>query len=266
MSGGNNEKKFDFFDLQIKYLDGQNSANVDFQHIHNECELYINMSGDVSFMVENTIYAISAGDAIITKPYENHHCILNTNANHRHFWLLFKCSKDDSFFDLFFNRKSGECNLLKFDPQSIGRIQRLCRSLLQAENGCTQTAFDFLSLIDCLKTGTVIRRGNACSDTEIMVAAEYINKNPEKNISVSDMAKKACMSISTFERHFKAEIGISPREYLTNKRLSLACMKLDSGLSVQEVCDSCGFSDCSHFIVLFKKKFGVTPYKYKMGK
>ena len=57
------------FEFNIKYTD----LSLDFYeassigHTHNECEIYINVSGDVSFMVENNIYPISSGDIIITR-------------------------------------------------------------------------------------------------------------------------------------------------------------------------------------------------------
>ncbi|MBP3591363.1 MAG: AraC family transcriptional regulator [Clostridia bacterium] len=44
-------------------------------------------------------------------------------------------------------------------------------------------------------------------------------------------------------------------------RYVLELLKKDA--SVTEACTAAGFSDCSHFIVLFKKKFGETPLKYK---
>ena len=47
------------------------------------------------------------------------------------------------------------------------------------------------------------------------------------------------------------------------KKLSLAEKLLRADLSVTEVCFRAGFSDCSRFILCFKKKFGKTPLKYK---
>ena len=44
-------------------------------HIHDLCEIYVNLSGNVSFVVERNLYKILPGDIIITKPYEYHHCV-----------------------------------------------------------------------------------------------------------------------------------------------------------------------------------------------
>ena len=74
-------------DFSISYLkiDATSPLNHNESHIHKECEVYINLSGDVSFEVENRIYPISRGSVIITRPYEYHHCIYRSNALHEYF-------------------------------------------------------------------------------------------------------------------------------------------------------------------------------------
>lgn len=78
------------FDFNIKYLEMQpgESPPVD-QHIHSECEIYFNLSGDVSFMAGDNVYPVSRGSLIITRPYEYHHCIYHSDAVHRYYRALF---------------------------------------------------------------------------------------------------------------------------------------------------------------------------------
>ena len=92
-----NVEKFDEikeFDFSISYLEyyKDNVNNINVSHFHEECEVYINLSGDVDFMVEDKIYPINAGDIIITRPFEYHHCIYRSNKLHKHFWILFSSS------------------------------------------------------------------------------------------------------------------------------------------------------------------------------
>ena len=58
------------FDMMVTYTDMSGTApRTDPEsHIHNECEIYINISGDASFIVENRIYPVLPGSIIITKP------------------------------------------------------------------------------------------------------------------------------------------------------------------------------------------------------
>ena len=73
-------------DFSVSYVDLESSFNINENesHIHEECEIYLNLSGDVSFEVENKIYPISRGSVIITRPYEYHHCIYHSDACHKH--------------------------------------------------------------------------------------------------------------------------------------------------------------------------------------
>ena len=81
--------------------------------------------------------------------------------------------------------------------------------------------------------------------------------------SVGDVLASHFVSSATLTRWFRKYLHTSPREYLESVRLSNAAVLLLKGHSVTDACMRSGFSDCSHFIVLFKKKFGETPLKYK---
>ncbi|MBR5379666.1 MAG: helix-turn-helix transcriptional regulator, partial [Clostridia bacterium] len=66
-------------------------------------------------------------------------------------------------------------------------------------------------------------------------------------------------------RQFTDQIGISPRQYLTNKRLSMARKDLCStSLSIQEIAINNGFGDVNYFIQVYKKTYGTTPKKYQL--
>jgi AraC-like DNA-binding protein len=56
---------------------------------------------------------------------------------------------------------------------------------------------------------------------------------------------------------------MSPHTFLEEKKLAYAKQLLMGGASVTDACFGAGFSDNSHFISVFKRKFGETPYKYK---
>ena len=95
------------FQLSVKYIDYVPEKPEDYpvSHVHSQCEVYINLSGDVSFVVENSIYPISPGSVIITRPFEYHHCIYHKNVEHKHFWILFSSDGNEPLLDLFYNRQ-----------------------------------------------------------------------------------------------------------------------------------------------------------------
>ncbi|UPK68090.1 AraC family transcriptional regulator [Chitinophaga filiformis] len=68
------------------------------------------------------------------------------------------------------------------------------------------------------------------------------------------------MSLSTFKRWFKKNVGCSPGQWMIEKRLQQAKYLLQhKGLSVKEACYRSGFEDVSYFIRRYKQAFGHTP-------
>ena len=61
-------------------------------HIHDFYEIYLNISGDVSFLHNKNVYRIEPGDIIISKPGEFHYCIYNSAAYHDHCCMWFSAN------------------------------------------------------------------------------------------------------------------------------------------------------------------------------
>ena len=83
-------------------------------------------------------------------------------------------------------------------------------------------------------------------------------------ISAADIAKAAGYSPNYLSRRFREAAGIGVHEYLMFIRLQRAALELVStDDSVTEIALRCGFSDGNYFKDAFKKKYGVTPSKYR---
>lgn len=78
---------------------------------------------------------------------------------------------------------------------------------------------------------------------------------------VNELCEKFFISRSSLYRAFRNELDINPSKYIENRRLSNAKKLLEQGESVQTASEKSGFPDYSHFISLFKKRFGITPKK-----
>ncbi len=257
---------FEKMNFQIKYYESTRDAIIEGcdQHIHSECEIYVNLSGDVSFMVEDTIYPISKGSVIITRPYEYHHCIYNSGAAHGHYWILFSSSGNEHLLDLFFKRKIGTGNLILFDESDREQLLELCESMCCDTNESHVSKMaDFFNLISLLERGKNPILNNNGSKRELKNVLNYINTNYINSITIKEIAMTNNMSVNTLERKFLKALKMTPSAYIKQKRLANAVRLLSEGESVTNACINSGFSDCSAFITLFKKQYGMTPLKYK---
>lgn len=91
----------------------------------------------------------------------------------------------------------------------------------------------------------------------------YIDTNFDQEINLDVLTRLRFTSKYHLIRVFKKYYGITPRQYLINKRIEIAKKKLKSGKSVSDTCYSIGFDSISSFSNLFRAKTGITPSVYK---
>lgn len=256
------------FTYQIHYIETNafSTENVFHSHIHSECEIYLNLSGNVSFMVENSIYPIQPGSIIISRPNEFHHCIYNSdNELHRHYWILFSAQGNEFFLNQFFSRLSGHQNLINLNSVQLKQAVSICTSLMQENLSIQERYYYFFSFLNLLQQNISdsVYPDSPQMPKDLLFSLNYIHTHLSESFTIQDIARLAHVSQNTLERHFSAIIQMSPSEYVRHRRLIHAQRLLTEGHTVQETCSLCGFSDYSHFIAQFRQHFGITPLQYK---
>lgn len=251
------------FDFDIKYNEGDKLVQNP-SHIHNQCEIYLNLSGNVSFEVENNIYPITRGSVIITKPYEYHHCIYHSNELHKHYWILFSSEGNEHLLRLFFNRDTGNKNLIQLNGEELEKFIALLESMLSDKNEI-DNRINFLSAIKILQNSKGQQKENYVEHIkkDVLTALNYMDEHISEEITVEQLAKNSFVSVNTLERHFKNDLQSTPLAVLRKKRLIYSAQLLRDDWSITEVCERSGFNDYSNFIQLFRKQFGKTPLQYQ---
>ena len=96
---------------------------------------------------------------------------------------------------------------------------------------------------------------------------EYVNAHLSKNFLLSDLASESYMSVSKFKYVFKAVTGQSFSDYITQKRMELACeLLVQSNLYVAEIAYRLGYKNAGSFSVQFKNYTGVLPSNYRLNR
>lgn len=254
-------------DFSISYSAGNDSPlmNHNETHVHKECEIYLNLSGDVSFEVENRIYPVSRGTVIITRPYEYHHCIFRSSAGHGHYWITFSAEQTEVFLKMFFDREKGKDNLILLDEEGTQKLCAVLDDLLKKEGDALKRRIDFLMIFHILSAG----KRAAYTDTieglpeDVAKALLFMDEHLTEDLDVRAIAEACNVSVNTLERHFRETVACSPFTMLRNKRLIASRDLLRNGAAVSEAALKSGFSDYSNYIQLFRKRFGITPLQYK---
>jgi AraC-like DNA-binding protein len=96
----------------------------------------------------------------------------------------------------------------------------------------------------------------------IFKAVKFMKDNFTLPINIKQIASDMNMSEANFCQCFKKITGVAPKEYLTNLKLARAKDMLKIS-NVTEVALDLGYENISHFIALFKERYGITPKQYK---
>lgn len=93
----------------------------------------------------------------------------------------------------------------------------------------------------------------------------FIEMNLSESFSISDLAQATTgLSEFHFSRCFKASTGLSPHQYVLERRISAACLSFCASDTTQaDIAYGMGFSSQSHFIETFRRQRGVSPHQYR---
>jgi len=117
---------------------------------------------------------------------------------------------------------------------------------------------EMLSYMVCAASNNVSGSGDVLTDIEH--AVWYMEEHVDSDIDMEEVAEFINMSYSSFQRHFKRTVGLTPHQYYLRLRTSKAKELLeDLDLSVKQIALQLGFNDPYYFSRLFKKQTGISP-------
>ena len=144
----------------------------------------------------------------------------------------------------------------------LGLIKKLMALKGDALFDVKKTAVMNMILSCFIKSPLISANGNS----PMLAAAEKINLDYDKKITVSALAVEFGYSIDYFSHVFKETFGISPQKYVINKRIAAAKhLLLTTDKTVSQIALSCGFTDPLYFTRIFSKEMGVSPTAFKQS-
>ena len=96
------------------------------------------------------------------------------------------------------------------------------------------------------------------------VIREYIDRNYAKRLTVAALARRARLSRFHFIRTFRAATGLTPHQYVRERRLERARHLLSTTpMPVTDVCQAVGFTSLGSFSTLFRRATGLSPIAFR---
>ncbi len=92
----------------------------------------------------------------------------------------------------------------------------------------------------------------------------YIDKHLYDKITNEELSTLVCYNETYFSNVFTKQFGISPKQYILQKKMSEAAkMLLESNKTVKEIAFTLGYDNETYFSRLYHKYTGLAPGKYR---
>lgn len=252
-------------------------------HIHPECEInFIEHARGAQRIVGDSVETIGDEDLVLI-----------TNPKLEHAWMNHECkSQNIHEITLQFHASSIPSELLEknqfqsiklllasaqkgvvFGSDAIRKVRPLLRTITCETDGFYSVLkllmiLHELSLAEDMRTlashSFISPNKPLEEDPRINKVMEYIRKNYQQQVRLSDIAALINMSEPSFCRFIKQRTGKSFVDFLTDIRLGYAIrLLIDSSQSVAEIGYASGFNNLSNFNRIFKKKKGMPPTEFR---
>ncbi|WP_162938097.1 AraC family transcriptional regulator [Kiloniella sp. EL199] len=97
------------------------------------------------------------------------------------------------------------------------------------------------------------------ADPNISLAIIAMHDNPDRNFNLENLAEISAMSRTHFANSFRKLVGVTPGQYLSNWRLTLARTELAKGVPLKAIAGRVGFSSSAALSRAFTRRYGVSP-------
>ena len=252
-------------------------------HSHDFEELFLVVGGTACYSSPSGKSQLEPGDVYLVHPGQEHGF---SNSKHLSVYNVL-WSPDELRFDFgcvrrlpgyraLFQRtddpagQGGSRQHVRLDREQLEKAKFLIEQIHEELNSHQEgyrtaiySLLDVLFITICRKPADPEQASHA-GPQNIARVIRYMEKHYAKPLGRANLAHIANMSGATFFRHFRKATGSSPMDYLQTIRLNQAEGLLrTTSLPLPDISTRCGFCDCNYFITYFRKRYNITPLRYR---
>lgn len=216
-------------------------------------ELIIVTDGEVYMHVEGTEYHLQPGDVLRILPDEEHGGTRYTVGS-CFFWLHLLGATEDELPPTFSR------------PENPERTMSVSQELLHYARTAGYPTECADSLMKVLLSELTHKSPNDMTlfDRLTHSITQWVKRNCEMQLKVSDVAQEFCYNEDYLNRVFKRQLGKNLKEYIDEVRIEAIKKELSTGkLTLAQISGKYYFSDYKYFLKYFKYHTGVSPTAYR---
>lgn len=245
-------------------------------HTHSFWQCVFVKKGRITQIQDGMKYYQVAGEAFLTPPGREHSLYGFANDT-VYYCLSFSETLLDDAQALFPQIKKDFSNIriyYSIAPERIALLDTSCAALMKAPESAAPFKKDYGYHIACaaviaaladapLLSGEEANGADAPGNTMDAVV-RYLEQFYYENLNIEEIAEKIGFKRGTFCNRFIKRTGISPKRYLTEKRIHEAmCLIDNTDLPLNKIAEQVGYNDFSTFYRNFLRMTQNTPSGYQ---
>lgn len=229
--------------------------------------VHIILEGEGSYSIKDQTYSLKAGQGFIIPPGVSSFYQADQHFPWTYLWMGIGGEKVQEYFQQM--GIGGEH--FSFHVQSPYDFKALIfecfaydDDTLVNELNLQKKAYDFLQLLAKSISPYQYITSSQKMNPYVQKALQIINQEGGQGLSITNLAKRLAVHPSYLSRLFKANLGLSTKDYIYQIRINMASdLLVTTSYSIEKISQLTGFSSIQNFSKAFKKIKKVTPSAYR---
>lgn len=243
-------------------------------HEHTSCELMYVLEGELEIAVNEEIYHITPNNLVLIKSCQHHKVrFVSGGEYHRYIaminpWELRKqLVRPDLFAMLTDTSHEG---IVVVHSGSLNTCFERMTNIFENGSNIYEELSSALEIISVIYEQVKPPKDNANENAGKQLTRkvrEYIERNYAENVRITDIAQESFISVGYLTHTFKAETGMSPREYLSHIRCTRAYELIrHTAMKFSAISAAAGFCCANDMSRKIREYYGLTPTEIRAGK
>lgn len=214
--------------------------------------------------IRKTRYPLSAGSIFQRFPSQKHSTVLDPESNWAECFIDFDPALFNMLNEIGILRKDIPVFSVQQNSSYESSIYALTCSLEKASP--EELPRLFIQALDVLEKIYAARMDNTTRESAKFIrrACDILAETADTRIDLRTLIESHGWGYEWFRKHFKRELGVSPGQYILQRRMEMACnMILSTDMSFLEIAYDLGYNNSHEFFAQFKKHLGQTPGQYR---